>query len=315
MKRIVLRNTTLAVVVIFVTFVPAVIGEFTQGSRFGKSEWSEPLNLGSVNSPSNEQNAFLSKDELTLYFTSDRPGGLGNLDIYVSHRGSVDGAWQLPVNLGSPINTASADFAPNLSIDGHLLFFASMRPGGQGGADIYVARRSDPNNDFAWETPVNVGPPINTPDFEQAPFYLQNAEDGPGNLYFNRGFQPAQLADIYYASVTRKGKSQGAEVFVTELNSSANDNAVTLGKDGRETFFTSPRPGSLGGLDLWTSTRQSIHHAWQTPVNAGVPLNSVFNDVTPNLSFDGRTLIFATNRPGGFGGNDLWMSTRTPSGQ
>jgi len=311
MKKI--RNSAIVVVVVLAALVAGVVYE-VQASRFGKSTWSDPVNLGAVNSLSNEQNAFLSKDELTLYFTSDRPGGLGGLDIYVSHRASVDSAWQPAVNLGPPINTASADFGPNLSIDGHLLFFASARPGGQGGSDIYVSRRSDPNNDFAWETPVNVGPPINTADQDQAPFYLQNAEDGSGNLYFNRGALVAQRADIYYASVTRDGEVRDPEVFVAELNSSFNDLATTLRKDGREIFFTSSRPG-MGGNDIWTSKRQSIHHAWEPPVNAGEPLSSVFNDVTPHLSFDGRTMIFATTRPGGFGGNDLWISTRAPSGQ
>jgi len=169
------------------------------------------------------------------------------------------------MNLGPPVNTATNDFGPNLSIDGHLLFFASARPGGFGGADIYVSHRDDPNDDFAWGTPVNVGPPINTANAEQAPFYLQNAEDGSGNLYFNRGLQVIQAADIYYASVTRDGEAQGDVVFVAELSSPVNDFAVTIRKDGRETFFTSPRPGTIGGNDIWTSTRRSIHDPWETP--------------------------------------------------
>lgn len=313
MKRIVRFASGVAIAAAVATFVTASFSE-SQASSFAKSEWTEPVNLGAVNSPFSEANAFLSKDELTLYFTSNRPGGFGGLDIYVSHRASIYSAWQPPVNLGPPINTATSDFGPSLSVDEHLMFFASARPGGEGGADIYMSRRSDPNDDFGWETPVNVGPPINTPDQEQAPFYLQNAEDGSGNLYFSRGLQPANLQDIYYGSVTREGSARGEVVLVAELNSSVNDFAVTIRKDGREMFFASPRPGGLGGIDIWTSNRRSIHDAWETPVDAGAPLSSVFNDVTPHLSFDGRTLIFGTTRPGGFGGNDLWMSTRTLSG-
>lgn len=283
---------------------------------FANFEWSEPKNLGAVNSPFNEQNVFLSKDELTLYFTSDRPGGLGDLDIWISQRESVDSPWPAAVNAGPPINTPSADFAPNLSTDGHLLFFGSSRPSGQGTTDIYVSRRSDPNDAFAWEDPVNVGAPINTPDQEAAPFYLQNAEDGSANLYFNRGPLASQGADIYYASVTRKGEAQGPVVFVAELNDPAfNDAAVTIRKDGRESFFFSTRTGGLGANDLWTSTRQSIHHPWEPPINAGAPLNTAFGDNTPNLSFDGRTLIFASDRPTGLGGRDLWMSVRTRIGK
>lgn len=275
------------------------------------SEWSEPVNLGAVNSAFNEQNPFLSKDELTLYFTSNRPDGHGNLDIWVAHRTSRDDNWGPPSNLGSLINTASADLAPNGSIDGHLLFFASNRAGDQNDYDIYVAWRANPGDDSGWEAPTNVGAPVNTPDWELAPFYLQNAEDGSGNLYFNRGVQPSQLSDIYYASISRDGESRGAEVFVGELNSPMNDAAVTIRKDGRELFFWSQRVGSAGPVDIWTSTRQSIHEAWSMPDNVGAPINSPFVDTTPNLSFDGRTLTFASNRPGGIGGNDLWMSVRT----
>ena len=126
------------------------VASITIASDFKNSEWSEPVNLGSINSPFNEQNIFLTKDQLTIYFTSDRPGGFGGLDIYVSHRASVYSAWQTPMNLGPPVNTATNDFGPNLSIDGHLLFFASARPGGFGGADIYVSHRDDPNDHFAW---------------------------------------------------------------------------------------------------------------------------------------------------------------------
>jgi len=289
-----------------------------QAMSFANSEWSEPVNLGPVvNSSSNEQNATLARDGLSLYFSSNRPGGSGPLDIWVAQRACTDPddlacAWQAPANLGSPINSAGADFAPNLSRDGHLLFFASSRGGGA--TDIFVSHRADPNDDFAWEDPVPLGPGVNTAAAEQAPMYLQNAEDGSANLYFNRGALAQKLADIYVASVTRDGETLGPAQLVVELSDpSANDAAVTIRADGRELMFWSPRVGGLGGVDLWVSTRQTVHDPWSPPVDLDAPLNSVSDDVTPSLSFDGRTLIFASNRPG-LGGNDLYMSTRTPSG-
>lgn len=274
------------------------------------AEWSTPVNLTALNSTVNEQNAILSKDELTIYFSSVRPGGLGGLDIWISHRESVESPWEAPVNLGPPINTAEFDFAPNLSIDGHLLFFSSTRPGGMGAPDIYVASRSDTHDDFAWEEPVNLGAPINTPGTENAPFYLQSAEDGSANLYFNRA-PVGGTGDIYVASISREGMIRGDPVLVAELSDPLfNDAAVTIRRDGREVLFWSPRTGTLGGNDLWTSTRQSVHHPWGTPMNAGPILNTSVSDVTPHLSFDGRTLIFGSSRPGGLGAQDLWMSTR-----
>ncbi len=290
-----------------------------QAMSFANSEWSEPVDLGPVvNSSSNEQNATLARDGLSLYFSSNRPGGSGPLDIWVSQRTCADPndpacAWQAPVNLGSPINSAGADFAPNLSRDGHLLFFASNRGGGA--TDIFVSHRADPNDDFGWDDPVPLGPGVNTAAAEQAPMYLQNAEDGSANLYFNRGALAQNQADIYVAAVTRDGETLGPAQLVVELRDpSANDAAVTIRADGRELMFWSPRFGGLGGADLWVSTRQTVHDPWSPPVDLGAPLNSVSDDVTPSLSLDGRTLIFASNRLGGSGRNDLYMSTRTPSG-
>src|SRR5207245_5255159 len=102
-----------------------------QAMSFANSEWSEPVNLGPVvNSSAGDNNPTLSSDGLSLYFASDRPGGLGNTDIWVARRASIDGPWETPIHLGAPVNTASADGGPVLSPDGHLLFIHSSRPGG-----------------------------------------------------------------------------------------------------------------------------------------------------------------------------------------
>ena len=273
------------------------------------SEWSAPVNLGPiVNSTANEQNAQLQKDGLAIYFSSTRPG-VGGLDIYVTRRASVDSPWGPPVNLGPPVNTVDADFAPNISIDGHLLFFASNRAGGQGGNDLYMSWRANTNEDN-WSTPVNLGAPVNTQDNEQAPNYHQNAEEGKANLYFNRGDATLNRADLYYAFVSRDGVSSGSVVFVTELNTPGfNEQAASLRHDAKEVFFFSNRPGGLGNQDIWTSTRPNANSTWFAPSNVTV-LNTSSADVTPNLSFDGLTLLMGSSRPDGFGGNDIYMATR-----
>ena len=89
-----------------------------QLSSAGWSEWSEPVNLGApVNSAFTEQNSALSKDGLTLYIQSNRPGGFGGNDLWVSHRASLDSPWEEPVNLGNVVNTPGAEGGPWLSND------------------------------------------------------------------------------------------------------------------------------------------------------------------------------------------------------
>src|SRR5262249_24113426 len=125
------------------------------------SEWSEPVNLGpTINSSSADFGAAISKNGLSLYFSSNRPGGYGVIDIWVSQRASVNDPWGPPVNLGATINATSPiaqNFLPNLSRDGHWLFFSSNRLGGLGDVDIWVSWRAHTQDDFGWQAPVNLG--------------------------------------------------------------------------------------------------------------------------------------------------------------
>ena len=287
-----------------------------QAMSFANSEWSSPVNLGAtINTAANEQGPSLSKDGLTLYFGSDRTGGSGSFDLWIARRGCLDCSWDAPVNVGSVVNTAASETGPSLSIDGHLLFFTSTRSGGPGGQDLWVSRRADPQDDLGWGPGVALGPGVNTAANEAGAEYLQTAEEGAGNLYFNRA--PAGgTADLYYAPLTRDGATRGPAIVITELSDAVGtDQGPSLRTDAREIFFFSTRSGGLGGNDLWTSTRQSSHDPWSPPVNLGSPLNSTAADQQPGLSVDGRTLLFASSRSSGFGGTDIWMSTRTPSGK
>src|SRR2546427_9379370 len=124
------------------------------------SDWSAPVNLGPVvNSASNDQHPSISKDGLSLYFVSNRPGGFGGNDIWVTQRATVDDPWGPPHNLGPAINTSSSDFAPDLTIDGHHLYMNSDRPGGCGGYGLYVARRHGKDGEFRWRLPGKISLP------------------------------------------------------------------------------------------------------------------------------------------------------------
>ena len=274
------------------------------------SDWSAPVNLGApINSPGADQSPALSTDGLTLYFGSDRPGGQGGVDLWVAHRATPESPWETPVNLGTTINTLDAETGPSLSLDGHLLFFASNRPTGAGNFDIYVSYRADVHDDLAWGEPVNVGSGVNSSTGEFGPWYSEDSANGPV-LYFARG-PNSNFTQLHSAPITRDGHSRGPAALIAELASpNFSQGRPTLLVSGRQIVFFSARPGGLGGADLWTATRRSANHPWSDPVNLGAPLNSSAGDLLAALSRDGRTLVFTSTRIGGFGGMDIWMSAR-----
>ena len=81
--------------------------------------------------------------------------------------------------------------------------------------------------------------------------------------------------------------------------------------DGLEIFFFSDGLVSVGSLDLWAATRTTVFDAWSTPTNLGPIVNSVVGDVQSYIASDRPTLFFQSTRVGGFGGADLWVTTRT----
>ena len=278
------------------------------------SDWSAPVNLGPViNSAFSDQGPAISKDGLSLYFHSNRPGGLGGpFDMYVSQRASVDDPWGTPINLGPPVNTVFDEGNPALSRDGHFLFFQSIRPGGIGGIDLWVSYREHTHDDFDWQPAVNLGAGVNSAADDNGPSFFENDEGGAPQLYFG-STRSGGLggADIYVSTQLADG-SFGPATRVTELSSIANENRPSIRHDGLEIIFQSNRAGSFGAaLDLWVATREDTLDAWSVPVNLGSPLNTTSIDNNANLSSDRLTLFFSSDRPGGFGGLDLYVTTRT----
>lgn len=124
--------------------------------------WSEPVKLNSnINSKHWEPSAFISADGHAIYFTSDRPGGFGGRDIYVSQKDSK-GEWSKAVNMGALINTKFDEDAPFIHPDGITLFFSSNGHNTMGGFDVFYSSLSD--DGIKWQSPINVGYPINSPD-------------------------------------------------------------------------------------------------------------------------------------------------------
>lgn len=273
------------------------------------SAWSTPQNLGAdVNSTSDDYGGALSKNGLSLYFTSTRPGGSGGEDLWVSQRDSTAEPFGPAVNLGSVINSGSADRTPALSRDGHWLLFASIRTDGFGGLDIWAAYRVHTHDDFAWLAPVNLGPGINTATSDTGPTYLAGDETRAARIYFARGAS-AQTTDIWVSEQAPDGM-WGTAVPVMELNTPFGDAGPEIRHDGLEILFHSNRTDSAG-FDLWTATRETADDLFSTPMNVGQPPNSAATDRDAGLAARGREMILSSDRPGGVGLLDLYASARS----
>ena len=295
--------------------------------------WSTPRNLGAVinQSRTTDLNTHpgISKNGLSLYISSTRPGGVnganignnptGFLELWVSQRTSLEAPWGAPVNLDAfntvPVinSIGSNTYAPNFSADGHLLFFSSLRPGGSGSSDMYVSRRSNKHDDFAWQEPLNLGPVINSPQADDAPNYFEDEETGIITMYF-ASTRPAGSNEHIYASTLGDDGTFGAAVLVPELSSTSNETRTSIRRDGLEFFLASTRPnGLIGKNDIWVSTRDSTLDPWSMPINLGPTVNFA-GEITGALalSWDGTPLYCYSTRPSPphFGVRDLYVATR-----
>jgi len=129
-------------------------------STLENGKWTSPRNAGSpVNSRYSEKHPAISADGRILYFTSNRPGGLGDFDIWMSEK--IGDTWSIPENLGDSVNTGGLEQSPFIHPDQRSLYFSSTGWPGMGQGDLFVTRMK---RDSGWTTPENLGYPINTFD-------------------------------------------------------------------------------------------------------------------------------------------------------
>jgi len=228
-------------------------------TRKSKDEpWGPPVNLGPpVNSSHFEGAPCLSANGLELYFVSERPGGSGSVDIWVTKRETKDSPWGPPVNLGPKVNSTAAENGPSISADGLELYFSDAiwsspppRLGGMGGPDIWVTKRESKNE--PWGPPVNLGPTVNSSAGDVAPSI---STDGL-SLYFVSK-RPGSFGGMDIWVTTRKTKNDpwGPPVNLgPTVNSSGIENNPDISSDGSTLYFVSGRPGNVGApgyVDIW----------------------------------------------------------------
>jgi hypothetical protein len=149
-------------------------------SKLNGTQWSKPVRLNkNINSEFWEGSCSISNDGRFLYFSSDRPGGFGGIDIYVSEK-KVNGDWGVAKNMGPAINTEYNEDAPFIHTDGITLFFSSEGHSSIGGYDIMYSMKKENN----WIKPINMGIPLNTTDNDR--YYVINARGDMGYFSANR---------------------------------------------------------------------------------------------------------------------------------
>ena len=210
------------------------------------TNWSAAQGLyGNINSNRNEGAQNISQDGQWLIFTGcNFPQGAGSCDLYISYHTSE--GWSAPENLGRRINTDAWESAPGLSPDKRDLYFASNRPGGYGGSDIYVSRRL---SNGLWSEPENLGPSVNTSGDEGCPFIHADNQ----TLYFTSNGHAGFGGDDLFLVRREPGNKWSKPVNLGyPINTIENEGSLVIAADGKTAYYASDRSDSKGGLDLYS---------------------------------------------------------------
>lgn len=222
-----------------------------------------------------------------------------------------------PVNMGDAINSEYPEYFPSLSVDGSVLVMTRRIP--------VVPPVTDPRNpnvdqedfyisyfkDGAWTMAENMGAPINTKLNQGA----QNISADGRYLFYTSCDDDENgygSCDLYY-SIKIGDIWSNPENCGTIINSGDWESQPSVSADGRNLFFSSARPGTVGSYDLWMATMGDDGH-WQEAVNLGKTINTPYSEQCPFIHPDGTTLYFSSEGHPGMGGSDLFYSKRDENG-
>ena len=278
-------------------------------------EFGTATNLGpTINTSSHEAYAFISADGLSLWF-SRMPNSLNERpEILVATRATKDDPWGTPVSLGlwgDPAFTyESIRVVPGLtSGDGLEVYFSDIRPGGYGSFDLWMMKRETVES--GWGPPINLGPVVNSSYQEASPTISSDGLELYFSGYASTNNRPAGYggADLW---VTRRATRNGPWGWPVNLgptvNSASADIFPIISANDLSLFFSSQRPGGYGQWDMYMINRGSLSEQWGQPVNLGPLINSPGSEDAVWMSADGSTLFFNSDRPGGYGGQDIWQA-------
>jgi hypothetical protein len=244
-------------------------------------------NMGRViNTSHREAEPSFTSSGRTMYFNCN------DEDICMTQLAGTwaDGRWTTPRIVGEPISSPYIDVEPVISPDGRNLYITSNRPFGSGdgmpGLSMYV--------DVLWAVGYMITDRLGISLF--------------GGLGHDRVWVSHQLGGVWSAP-----EDVNQVPGEPHVNGPFNDHCLFVSPDGTEAFWTSDRPGGFGVNDIWTS--RLVDGKWTTPENLGHDANSVANEHHAMLSPDRQSLYVTSDRPGGLGGDDIYVTTRGGDGR
>jgi hypothetical protein len=284
------RTILMVLVLALAQFADVANADYTFGT---------PTNLGpTVNSSSFDFQPSIRADGLEMYFNSDRPGGEGTYDIWVSTRANKEDDWGAATNLGPPINTPDWNNVQSISADGLELYYNDW--------GLWVVRRatvSDPWGEPENDSLINInamGGSASNLSSDGLSLFLWSRNDW--DLYVST--RPTR-DDLWSEPVNLGPTVNGAD-------STWRNRGPNISADGLVLFFTSNRDGGSGDMDLWMTRRSTIDGPWSEPVNLGPTINSAGHEQQPEISADGKSLLFCSSRGDGYGDWDIWQAEVHP---
>ncbi len=265
----------------------------------------QPQNMGeNINSTYFEYLPSLTLDESRIVFTLRRPKDQYTIcqkcyeeeDMYFSR--NVDGKWQ-PREAFDFINTHYNEGGQSISPDGkYLIFTACERDGGYGSCDLYWSKRIGD----VWTKPKNFGPSVNTEYWESQPSFLA---DGI-TIIFTSG-KPGGVGgyDLWYTTMLDEGVFTTPKNLGTTINTPGDEDYPFMHPNGMTLYFSSNGHKGMGGKDIFYSNFKP-DYTWETPVNMGYPINTMDDEISLFVNARGNKAFFSSNRPGGYGNEDLY---------
>ncbi len=207
-------------------------------------------------------------------------------------------------SVGNGINSEEPEYAPAINRDETIMIFTGRR-------DPNISPLKDRDNMFfedmyisrkvgnQWSALENLSV-INTPYHEAS---ISLSADGKQLLLY----KDENAGDIYVSNQTKDGKWSSPKSIGSNVNTEFKESSASISPDGKLLFFSSDRPGGYGGMDIYVSPLLS-GNKWGAPTNLGPKINTEFNDESPVLDYDGKTLYFSSKGHKGMGGYDIFKS-------